>query len=193
MSLVGRACTTGAIVLATLVWHLGQPVEYTFLLATFEDAEDSALSAAEAFRNAALPPELLRKLKGPVWTSDAKGEVVALLLDGRLEDWLRNPQYVLEDVTRRTAQMRYGTFEDVCCFGTGHLVRMAKRLQRYWNDWVARTWTANVQFSQDPNLCKSQSRLHCGRVFAGNTAWQHVVLWEADPSEPTSGLRLQPI
>ncbi|CAK9028452.1 unnamed protein product [Durusdinium trenchii] len=119
--------------------------------------------------------------------------VVALLLDGRLEDWLRNPQYVLEDVTRRTAQMRYGTFEDVCCFGTGHLVRMAKRLQRYWNDWVARTWTANVQFSQDPNLCKSQSRLHCGRVFAGNTAWQHVVLWEADPSEPTSGLRLQPI
>ncbi|CAK9028451.1 unnamed protein product [Durusdinium trenchii] len=149
MSLVGRACTTGAIVLATLVWHLGQPVEYTFLLATFEDAEDSALSAAEAFRNAALPPELLRKLKGPVWTSDAKGEVVALLLDGRLEDWLRNPQYVLEDVTRRTAQMRYGTFEDVCCFGTGHLVRMAKRLQRYWNDWVARTWTANVQFSQD--------------------------------------------
>ncbi|CAK9093187.1 unnamed protein product [Durusdinium trenchii] len=98
-----------------------------------------------------------------------------------------------KDVTRRTAQMRYGTFEDVCCFGTGHLVRMAKRLQRYWNDWVARTWTANVQFSQDPNLCKSQSRLHCGRVFAGNTAWQHVVLWEADPSEPTSGLRLQPI
>eukprot|EP00913_Durusdinium_trenchii_P033145 g31030.t1 len=41
---------------------------------------------------------------------------------------------------------------------------------------------AACRIVQDPNLCKSQSRLHCGRVFAGNTAWQHVVLWEADPS-----------
>eukprot|EP00434_Breviolum_minutum_P011599 symbB.v1.2.010231.t1/scaffold667.1/size175007/14 len=168
----GKTLAGSIVAIVALAWQLGQPIEYTFMMVVFEESEELSATAAEAFK-APLPPdaqrrldsrrhmrfdlrsELLRKLGGPVWTTDAKGEVIALLLHGRLENWLRNPQYVLEDVTGRAAKMSFGTFEDACCLGAWmHLGRIAKRLQSL-SQWEQQKWTAQLQLSQETNLVGS--------------------------------------
>ncbi|CAJ1362302.1 unnamed protein product [Effrenium voratum] len=132
---MGQLPYLAAVVLAAVLWQLQVPVEYTFLLATFEAVD------TQAFKRE-LPPELRRKLSGPIWTTNG-GAAIALLLHGRLEDWLRNPQYVLEDVVGSAVQMRYGTFQDTCC----DVPQIVKRLSKYWDAWESQPWAAEVLVS----------------------------------------------
>ncbi|CAE7225714.1 unnamed protein product, partial [Symbiodinium necroappetens] len=114
--------------------YMAKPTQYTLILATFEKDSPSDPSAEEAFReSSALPSELRRKLHSPVWVADDKGEVIAMLTGGSLDDWAKNPEYVLEEVTRRKVKLRFGTFEDRCCDNGGlgdHLDRLAAAVAR---------------------------------------------------------------
>eukprot|EP00439_Symbiodinium_sp_Y106_P047983 s2136_g6.t1 len=146
-----RPAVAGSLLLVLYIAYMAKPTQYTLILATFEKDSPSDASAEEAFReSSALPPELLRKLHGPVWVADDKGEVIAMLTGGSLDDWAKNPEYVLEEVTRRKVKMRFGTFEDRCCDNGGlgdHLDRLAAAVTRDVDGLFRRSWAAKLQIT----------------------------------------------
>ncbi|CAE7875706.1 unnamed protein product [Symbiodinium sp. KB8] len=146
-----RPAVAGSLLLVLYIAYMAKPTQYTLILATFEKDSPSDPSAEEAFReSSALPSELRRKLHSPVWVADDKGEVIAMLTGGSLDDWAKNPEYVLEEVTRRKVKLRFGTFEDRCCDNGGlgdHLDRLAAAVARDVDGLFGRSWAAKLQIT----------------------------------------------
>ncbi|CAE8654166.1 unnamed protein product, partial [Polarella glacialis] len=126
----------------------------------------------------------------------------ALLLCGTLHDWLRNPQYVLEEATQLgVASLEWVQFEDRACDSVStsyaFVWNFFSRLASYRDRWAEeRRWPARVKFvesvveeaslpqvlgqscAQGPSL---SPRVVGGRVLDKNLDWTYVVLLEREP------------
>ncbi|CAE7798360.1 unnamed protein product [Symbiodinium sp. CCMP2592] len=91
---------------------------------------------------------LMHRLARPLCFS--RSAVIAMLTGGSLDDWAKNPEYVLEEVTRRKVKLRFGTFEDRCCDNGGlgdHLDRLAAAVARDVDGLFGRSWAAKLQIT----------------------------------------------
>jgi len=198
----------GALLAALASVELLRPAEYTVAIVRFEGAGAVAdLWPGEP----SLPEEVARHLCGPPWTPAARpgapadGGAVALLLCGKLEDWPRNPQHVLEaSVGRKVASLAYAHFADLHgCWG------LPGRLARWYGRLAGRRWAASLELfggeggapqdgagevrrpasGAEPRTgaaspCEARRRTLAGPVLQGNSGWRYVVLRSRAP-EPS--------
>lgn len=202
-----RSAGFGAVLAAILTVELRKPSEYTFAMLGFAEEQDSVLAL---WRNATFPPELAQRLCAVPWSVQAQHpESMAFLFCGRLEDWRRNPQYVLEEaVGREITSFTWVRFLNVdgCSGVVGRLAQ--------WHDWlVGRRWDAVLDVQSAVHLasggsspvmseslplaiatrellerkrCSHQQQLLAGPSLAGSSGWDYIVIREGAAVRPTA-------